>query len=78
MCTIYLFSMNLGTRPPLPDLEFDSGYDNVLGIFFCCTEEDPSKRPNAKDISVALTELSETEKSEENLKNSDAILRLAS
>ncbi len=44
----------LGTRPDLPEhldwLAKDEGYKKVLGIFYACTEEDPAKRPSARDI----------------------------
>jgi len=40
----------IGTRPSLPDIEFDESYNKILELFYCCTEEDPSKRPTAKHI----------------------------
>lgn len=51
---MYLFDLIKGTRPPLPDIEFDPSYTTILGIFYCCTEEDPNMRPDAKDIVSAL------------------------
>ena len=44
------FREALGTRPPLPDFEFDQSYRTVLEIFFAATHEDPTKRPSARDI----------------------------
>ena len=44
----------LGTRPPLPDIEFHEDYLAVIGIFVCCTEVDHQKRPNAKTVLMAL------------------------
>lgn len=47
----------IGTRPPLPDMEFSPSYTTILGIFYCCTEEDTTKRPDAKDIVAALSDV---------------------
>ncbi|ODM99289.1 Lymphokine-activated killer T-cell-originated protein kinase [Orchesella cincta] len=47
-------SRYIGTRPLLPDIDFDSSYNHILGVFYCCTEEDPSRRPDAKDVVAAL------------------------
>ena len=43
----------MGTRPELPDyMDYDSDqlYDEVLGIFYACTMENPSERPSAKKL----------------------------
>ncbi len=44
----------LGSRPALPErldwLGGDEEYRTVLSIFYACTEEDPDKRPKAKDV----------------------------
>ncbi|CAL8070435.1 unnamed protein product [Orchesella dallaii] len=47
-------SRYIGTRPLLPDIDFDSSYNHILGVFYCCTDEDPTKRPDAKDVVAAL------------------------
>lgn len=39
----------LGTRPPLPDFLFGPEYDNILGLFFLCTNQEPDERPSAKE-----------------------------
>jgi len=45
------FREALGTRPPLPeDVDLDDSYRTVLEIFFACTNEDPARRPSAKEI----------------------------
>jgi len=45
------FREALGTRPPLPeDVELDITYRTVLEIFFAATNEEPEKRPSAKQI----------------------------
>jgi len=45
------FREALGTRPPLPeDVDLDDSYRTVLEIFFACTNEDPTRRPSAKEI----------------------------
>ncbi|CAG7829507.1 unnamed protein product [Allacma fusca] len=46
----------IGTRPMLPDIEFDSSYHKILALFFCCTEESPLQRPDARDILKVFTE----------------------
>ena len=53
----------LGTRPDLPEDildELDERYDDVLSIFYACTEEDPEKRPSAKMIIDSLKPVSYT------------------
>ncbi|RXG56891.1 Lymphokine-activated killer T-cell-originated protein kinase [Armadillidium vulgare] len=40
----------LGTRPGLPDVALDSSYNKILEIYYLCTEDDPSRRPSAKQI----------------------------
>ena len=55
----------MGTRPQLPEyMDYDSDqlYDEVLGIFYACTMENPSERPSAKKLLELL------EKNEENNK----------
>lgn len=41
---------SLGTRPPLPDFDYDDSYIPVLEILAMCTNEDPAERPSAKEI----------------------------
>lgn len=75
------FRAALGTRPSLPDsFEYDQSYRGVLEIFFAATEEDPEKRPSAREI---LQMLSNSESRDENddsimcvniVKSGDAIL----
>lgn len=43
-----------GKRPSLPDFDFDESYNNVLGLFYCCTEENPEDRPSASQILAIL------------------------
>uniref|UniRef100_A0A336L5Z7 non-specific serine/threonine protein kinase n=1 Tax=Culicoides sonorensis TaxID=179676 RepID=A0A336L5Z7_CULSO len=38
-----------GTRPPLPDFLFSDDYNNILGLFFLCTNQEPDERPSAKE-----------------------------
>jgi len=58
----------IGTRPSLPDIEFDESYNKILEIFYCCTEEDPSKRPTAKHI----TDLLQNQKTDTDANNAEA------
>ncbi|CAL4069449.1 unnamed protein product, partial [Meganyctiphanes norvegica] len=44
------FQNALGQRPTLPDTDLDDSYLPVLEIFYVCTEQDPMKRPSAKQI----------------------------
>lgn len=37
-----------GTRPSLPDVELGDEYSSVIEVFYCCTEQDPDKRPTAR------------------------------
>jgi hypothetical protein len=39
-----------GTRPDLPDEDLNSSYDSVLSVFYSCTENDATKRPNAHQL----------------------------
>ncbi|KAJ8031307.1 Lymphokine-activated killer T-cell-originated protein kinase [Holothuria leucospilota] len=41
---------SLGTRPPLPDFDYDDSYIPVLEILAMCTNEDPIERPSAREI----------------------------
>jgi len=51
------FREALGTRPPLPeDVDLDDSYRSVLEIFFACTNQDPVRRPSAKEILKLLDE----------------------
>lgn len=52
------FREALGSRPPLPEDvgDLDETYRNVLEIFFATTNEDPEKRPSAKEILELLDE----------------------
>ncbi|XP_063697285.1 lymphokine-activated killer T-cell-originated protein kinase [Culicoides brevitarsis] len=42
----------LGTRPPLPDYLFGPEYNNILGLFFICTNQEPDERPSAKECII--------------------------
>ena len=45
----------LGTRPPIPyEFTLKDEYMPIIGLFHCCTEEDPNKRPSASTIVTAL------------------------
>lgn len=44
----------LGTRPPLPEKDFDESFAPLIELFVCCTMEDPKSRPNAAQIVQAL------------------------
>ncbi|KAK4875611.1 hypothetical protein RN001_012033 [Aquatica leii] len=46
-----------GKRPDLPDQDFDTSYKYVLEMFHCCTEEDPSDRPSALDLTISIPEM---------------------
>lgn len=45
-----LYLEALGSRPPLPDVNYDNSYLPVLELLTMCTDEDPTKRPSAKEI----------------------------
>lgn len=47
----------LGTRPALPEYEFSKDFDPAIGTFVCCTAEDYTKRPSARNIVESLTEI---------------------
>lgn len=38
-----------GTRPTLPDMEVPKDYDEILGLFFICTNKEPDERPSAME-----------------------------
>jgi len=60
------FREALGTRPPLPeDVDLDDTYRSVLEIFFACTNQDPLRRPSAKEVLKLLDEESEDEDMED-------------
>ena len=45
----------LGTRPPLPSESMNNeDYMPVIGLFYCCTDENPDNRPSASTIIAAL------------------------
>lgn len=45
----------LGTRPPLPmDITCIDDYTPIIGLFHCCTDENPDNRPNASTVVNAL------------------------
>ncbi|KAL0272669.1 UNVERIFIED_CONTAM: hypothetical protein PYX00_005546 [Menopon gallinae] len=46
-----------GTRPNLPDVKLGDEYSNVIEIFYCCTEQDPNKRPTAHYLVQHLSTL---------------------
>lgn len=43
------FSRLFGTRPTLPDNEISKDYDEILGLFFICTNAEPDERPSAME-----------------------------
>lgn len=45
----------IGTRPDLLDIDYDSSYSNILGVFYSCTHEDPEMRPSAKKLVEILS-----------------------
>ena len=44
----------LGTRPPLPNKDFDPSFMAIIGVFACCTETDYKKRPSAEQVVKAF------------------------
>ncbi|XP_061668323.1 lymphokine-activated killer T-cell-originated protein kinase homolog [Syngnathoides biaculeatus] len=44
----------LGTRPPLDAEALGESYGRMLELFYVCTEEDPKRRPSARQIVQAL------------------------
>ena len=44
----------LGTRPSLPNKEFDPLFMAIIGVFACCTETDYKKRPSAEQVVKAF------------------------
>lgn len=44
----------LGSRPPLPIDVTCEDYTPIIGLFHCCTEENPDKRPSASTVVNAL------------------------
>ena len=44
----------LGTRPPLPEENYDASFAPLIELFVCCTHEDPKSRPSAAQIIQAL------------------------
>ncbi|XP_034248765.1 lymphokine-activated killer T-cell-originated protein kinase [Thrips palmi] len=47
----------IGTRPALPPVDLDDGYNGIMEIFYCCTEEDPNSRPSAEMLVEWLEDL---------------------
>lgn len=43
------FTHLFGTRPTLPDEDVSKDYDEILGLFFICTNEEPDERPSAME-----------------------------
>eukprot|EP00111_Clytia_hemisphaerica_P006465 TCONS_00018772-protein len=44
----------IGTRPAMPDFQYSTEYDPVIGTFICCTIEDYTRRPSAHDVATSL------------------------
>ncbi|XP_039269264.2 lymphokine-activated killer T-cell-originated protein kinase-like [Styela clava] len=44
----------LGTRPHLPPTDFGESYQDPIALFYVCTDENPDKRPSAKQIVSSL------------------------
>lgn len=51
------FSKNVVKRPPLPPQEFEEDYNPVLEIYYCCTHQDYTKRPTARDLNFAVQDV---------------------
>lgn len=47
-------------RPELPAQEFTEDYDQVLEVFYCCTEKNPEYRPNATLLEEVGEEILQT------------------
>lgn len=47
----------IGTRPALPPVDLDDGYNGIMEIFYCCTEENPDNRPSAQMLVEWLEDL---------------------
>lgn len=47
-----------GCRPIFPsDLKLSKDYNDILGIYYACTVDDPEKRPDAKKLEDIFYEL---------------------
>lgn len=53
------FSSKFGTRPPLPDQLLPPEYDNIIGLFFICTNVEQKSRPTAADALKYIQHLME-------------------
>lgn len=54
----------VGTRPIFPDdMELSDDYNQILEVFFICTDEEPEKRPSSSDLVEMFTEMKEIEAS---------------
>lgn len=52
----------VGTRPTFPDnMELSDEYNQILEVFFICTDEEPDKRPTSSDLVEMFTEMEEIE-----------------
>ncbi|XP_065347319.1 lymphokine-activated killer T-cell-originated protein kinase [Cloeon dipterum] len=49
------FYGKIGSRPDLPDIQYDASFNDILGIFYSCTEHIPEKRPSAKRLVQILS-----------------------
>lgn len=50
----------VGTRPTFPDnMELADDYNQILEVFFICTDEEPDNRPSAEDLVEMFTEMKE-------------------
>ena len=53
----------MGTRPDLPDyFDFDESYEEMLGIFYACTAEDPNVRPSAQKLVEIIEKMEKIDK----------------
>ena len=71
------YSNALGKRPELPDsiqayINVEE-FEKVFALFYACTDEDPSKRPSAKQI---LDILDADEGSSDKAENNDSVVCL--
>lgn len=50
----------VGTRPNFPEgMNLSSAYDDILQVFYVCTDENPESRPDAQNLETIFKELKE-------------------
>lgn len=55
--TLESIGESVRSRPPLPNVNLSKDYNNVLEIFYCCTNVERDQRPAAKDLMAILKEI---------------------